>query len=322
MAILITGASGFIGSYVVKKLIEEKQSVKLFVREPSRINFSSTNGFEICKGNLTDKESVYNAVEGCETVLHLGAIATKWERKPAVYYDVNLNGTKNIFDACIKYNVNKVVYTSTPLSPVLKNNSKSRVSGLPEYVKSKLFSEQLADLYINKGLDISIVYPTRVFGLGKLNDANSATQVIDKYLRNKFPFIVNGRMSKANWAFVEDVAEGIILTAKNGKKGKRYVLGGENINDNLLFDLLDEISKEKHLRLNLPYAAALGIAYAFDFTSAIIPYKPLITSQWLKALCANNAVVLDESIHDLGYQITPLKDALERTVSWLRNNQP
>ena len=317
MSILITGATGFIGSYVVKKLIKEKQQIKLFVRNPGKIYHSINNNVKICKGNLTDLQSVYKAVEGCEIVLHLGAVATKWERDPEIYFNVNYIGTKNILDACLENNVRKIVYTSTPLSPNIKLKAKVSLKELPVYVKSKLRSEQLADSYLNKGLDISIVYPTRVFGPGKLNDANSATQVIDKYLKNKFPFIINGGKNKANWVYVEDVADGIIKTARDGKLGKRYILGGENVDDNFLFNLLDEITCKKHLRINLHYAVALGIAYGFDITSSILPVKPLITSSWLRALIENNEASIDETINDLDYKTTPLKDSLKKTIEWL-----
>jgi farnesol dehydrogenase len=319
MAILITGAAGFIGENVVKKLLLEKQELKLFVRDRGKINLSANNNVKICKGDLTDKESVYKAVEGCETVIHLGAVATKWERNPEIYFNVNYIGTKNILEACLENKIRKIVYTSTPLSPVLKKQPANEISRLPEYVKSKLYSEQLTDSYIDKGLDVSVVYPTRVFGPGKLNDANSATQVIDKYLRNKFPFILNGGKNKANWVYIEDVAEGIILAAQKGKQGKRYVLGGENVDDDYLFNLLDEISGKKHLRISLPFPAALGIAYVFDFTSKIFSHKPLITSDWLKALCENNNACFEETINDLGYSVTPIKESLKYTVNWLNN---
>lgn len=316
MSTMITGATGFIGKYVVSKLIEQKQELKLFVRNPDKISFPLNSNIKIIKGDLTDKESVNNAVKGSETVMHLGALATKWEKTRKIYFDVNYNGTKNVLDACRENNVRKVVYTSTPLSPILKEQAEQS-SRLPEYVKSKLQSEHLANSFIAEGLDVSVVYPTRVFGPGELNDANSATQVIDKYLRNKFPFILNGGKNIANWVYVEDTAEGIILAAQKGKFGKRYVLGGENIDDNFLFNLLDEISGKKHLRIHLPYSAALGIAYVFDITSAIIPYKPLITSKWLRALCEDNTATIENSVVELGYSVTPVKKGLTLTVDWL-----
>lgn len=186
------------------------------------------------------------------------------------------------------------------------------------YAETKARAEELVLEYALNGLPSVIVYPARVFGIGPLTDANGATKAISLYLRNKLPFLVEGGKQYSSWAFVDDVARGIISAAACGASRQRYFLGGENRTLAEVYRMADEISGRNHLRISLKNTTALLIASALELHARLCRRKPLITREWLVYIMESQKISSAKAIAELHYTITPLETALPEPSIGLR----
>jgi farnesol dehydrogenase len=276
-------------------------------------------------GEITDENIVRKAISGCDRVIHLAAHARQWSRDPSVFYRVNVEGTGTILGAAALAGVTKFVYTST--ASILDIDAAPFVdegriilpgSFATEYARSKALAEKEVLSFIERGLPVSIVYPTRVYGPGKLTESNAATRVIALYAKNKFPFLLQGGIQLANWAFVEDVARGHVLALEKGAAGQRYILGGCNVSLTEVFDQVDALTGRKHFRLHTPLWLALALAAAEEVRAYTVGGPPRVTRKWVKALTYTTGYSSARAAEELGYQITPLVEGLGKTLLWLR----
>ena len=195
MKVLVTGSTGFIGIHLVHFLHKKGISVQILCRKTSDIEALNDLPIQIIHGDVLDYPSVEKAVDGCDSVFHLAGYAKNWARDSKIFFDVNVGGTKNILDAAKKAGVKKVIVTSTcmtfgPSAKTAKKECDEREeSFFCAYEKAKSDCESLASEYVDLGLPVVTVNPTRVFGPGLLNEANSVTKMIDKYVQGKWRFI-------------------------------------------------------------------------------------------------------------------------------------
>ncbi|MEJ2196574.1 MAG: NAD-dependent epimerase/dehydratase family protein, partial [Ignavibacteriaceae bacterium] len=187
-----------------------------------------------------------------------------------------------------------------------------------KYAESKAKAEKLVCEYSKSGLKYIIIYPTRVFGIGPLTDANGATKAIYLYLKNRLPFLIDGGEQFSSWAFVEDVARGIILAANSNMSNQRYILGGENKTLAYVYRLADKIYGKKHLKVYLKIKSALRLASVLEFNAKLMRKKPIITREWLSFVLDSYKISSEKAITELNYNITPIETALEKTINWLK----
>jgi len=326
MRVFITGGTGFIGSRLTEKLISEKHEVTLLARNPSAVPFTGNDKVNILKGDLSDKSALLEGMRGCDWVFHLAAWAKPTYKDPEIVTAVNIDGTVNVFDAARECRIKKVVFTSTggtmsyshDGNPVDEStNPDPMLHTLYERTKSE--AEKIAIDYSKKGLAVTIVNPTRVFGPGKLTESNSMTKIIRLYISGLWRIIPGNGKSIGNYVFIDDVVEGHILAARFGRSGERYILGGENHNFLSLFDIIGKASGKRRILVNLPAGLMKGIIKVFMFISKTSGSPPAITMDWLEKYLNNWIISSDKAVHELGYEITPLAEGISRTIRWLKS---
>lgn len=328
MKILLTGATGFIGNYVLPLLIKEGYTVNTLVRKPSNLILSNHPRVNIVKGDISCSEDLNHAADGCEIVVHLAALVQATSKDSEAFRKINFQGTENILKAALKAGVKKFIFTSSisackylPL-PVITEQSLVRPEKcFGEYAEAKADAEQLVKDYSLKGLNYIIIYPARVFGIGPLTDANGATKAIAMYMNNKLPFLINGGEQYSCWSFVEDVARGIASAVSCNQINQRYILGGQNLTLAELYHITDRITGSKHLKINVSVKTALRIALLIEKSARLTRSHPLITREWLKFLLQSQKLSSGKAIAELNYTITPIEIALEKTIRWLLNSQ-
>lgn len=269
MAIFITGGTGFIGRKLIQKLSQQDEALHLLVRSQSRAaELERTENVHFFYGDVTDKNSILTGMKGCDKVYHLAAYARNWSFDNDLYYKVNVAGATDVFEAALKNQVRKLVFTSScvTLGPsgdgvLTEKDWKPRESFFTEYEKSKYLAELEALKFVEKGLNLVMVNPTRVYGPGLLTEANSVARIAQQYMEGKFPLILSRGKEIGNYAFVEDVASGHILAMEKGKTGERYFLGGENVSLKNLFALVDELTQARHLQINVSPRIARFVAW-------------------------------------------------------------
>ncbi len=324
MRIFITGATGFIGRHLVRTLADRGDTVHALCRQSSAMAALSGADVQVFRGDILDHASIRRAMRGCDHVFHLAAYARNWAKDKRTFFTSNVDGTKKVLDAARELGARKVVYTSTeltfePSNGVPTDETVQRSTPFfTAYEESKHAAEKLVRSYVEQGLDISIVHPTRVFGPGLLSEANSVTIMIQLYLEGKWRLVPGDGESVGNYAFVNDVAHGHVRALESGKAGESYILGGENISFNGFFDLLADISKRRYHMFHLSGALAMSFSRIEALRGRLFNRYPLITPEWTRLFLTDWACSPAKAQRELGYSVTPLRDALEKTVRWLQ----
>jgi farnesol dehydrogenase len=324
---MLTGATGFIGNKLVEILCDGNNIIHTLCRSSSDTSRLTHPNIKIFEGDILNKASIEEAMKGCELVYHLAAYARNWAKNPNVFFEYNTNGLKNILDSALKYNVRRVLFTSSSVifgnsngSPAGEKNIRS-LPPLTTYEASKLKAENVIDEYLKQGLEIVTVYPTRLFGPGILAESNSVTMMIDLYLKGKWRLILGNGEASGNYVFVDDVANGMIRAMKLGKIGERYILGGENLSYNKFFSLVADKSGVKHKILHIPEKLALTFSKFEEARAKISNHYPLISPGWVKTFCLDWNFSSNKAVNEINYKITPFEKALEITLSWLRSKE-
>lgn len=328
MHVFVTGASGFIGAQLVRALASRGDKVHVLCRVTADVSELPSDGVEIFQGDILDKESIAQAMMGCEQVFHVAGYARNWAKDPAIFDRINVEGTKNILETALRCGSKKAVVTSTSVTfgpSAGKETTESAQRQVPcftEYEASKLRAEQATELFVRRGLEVVTVNPTRVFGPGAMTEGNSLTKMIELYLRGKWRIILGDGTGIGNYAYVEDIVSGHLLAMSNGKSGERYVLGGENLSYNAFFDIVSDVSKKSYRMIHMPSSLALGYSYLEQSRAAWFNSYPQITPSWVKTFLADWAFSSEKARLDLGYQVTPIRTALSNTVGWLKKTSP
>jgi nucleoside-diphosphate-sugar epimerase len=334
--IFVTGAGGFIGARLVWELVQRGHTVHALTRNgkldpppgflPSeRPEFPHPN-IRLVAGHINDPESIRRGMEGCSQVYHLAGYAKNWAPDANRYLDVNVRGLMHVGQIARELEIDRLVWTSTMLTfgPTLRGQigdesmSRNDPNAFTQYEASKLQAERLAGEFIDKGLPLVIVNPGRVFGPGHLSEGNSVSLLLDMYDRGRFPFLLGGGRNIGNWVLVDDVVRGLILAMERGRAGEKYLLGGENVSLEQFFRLVDEVSGKRHFQISVRRPVAIAYAWLLKQRAQWLGIYPQITPDWVRLFLADWAYTSAKAQRELGYTITPLKEAVQKTYNWLQ----
>lgn len=322
--IFITGGTGFIGQKLAKNLADEGHEVVALIRSINKAQELQHERISYVEGDLFSTDALNAGMEGCDEVYHLAAFASVWA-KDDTFEKVNINGTLNILDVAKAQGVKKTLVTSTAgvIGPAIDGpvheDTPRQVDFFTPYESSKYESELKIKEYVQNGQHVVIVNPTRVYGPGPLNVSNSVTKLVKQYIEGKWKFMPGDGMSTGNYVYVEDVINGHKLAMQNGRAGERYLLGGEDATYHELFDTIAQIGGKKHKLYKMPLGVMLTFGKMQLFMAENFGRQPMITPGWVRKYLYEWRVSSEKARNELGYQITPLKEGIQETVNWLRN---
>lgn len=321
--IFVSGATGFIGSRLVDRLADEGCLVHAFYRSESKADLIRRDGVQLHKGDILDEASVISAMKGCGEAYHVAAFAGVWAKDPSQIFRQNVDGALNVLRAAAACGTRRVVVTSTAgiLGPsdgeAVDENTPAPSSFFTTYEASKSLMEKRLGELKGRGPELLIVNPTRVYGPGVLSESNGVTRMIGKYLEGSWRLIPGDGKSTGNYVHVEDVVRGQILAMEKGKAGERYILGGENISYNQLFELCRESSGVSHTLYHIPLWLMLSVASAMGLWTRLTGATPLILPGLVKKFNHNWIVSSEKAIGELGYKPRSAKEGISETVKWL-----
>ncbi|MGH9729033.1 MAG: hopanoid-associated sugar epimerase [Candidatus Acidiferrales bacterium] len=324
MTTLVTGATGFVGSHVARRLVASGELVRALARPGSRRQALDGVAVEWVEGDLRDEASLDRALAGVNRVYHVAADYRLWARHPQEIYDNNVTGTKNLLAAALRARVARFVYTSTvatiavPRGNVLpdETNRASVDEMIGNYKRSKLLAEQEALRAAHEGLPVVIANPTTPVGPGDWKPTPTGRIILD-FLLGRMPAYVDTGL---NFAPVEDVAEGHLLAAERGKIGERYLLGGRNMTLKELLDALARITGLAAPSRRIPHSVALIAACADAAYSRVTRREPRIPVEGVRIARHKMFVNDAKARKELGYQPGAVETALERAVRWYFEN--
>jgi len=323
--VFVSGSTGFIGTKLVNELVRRGHMVHALTRSTSNLEGLKHDRIKLVQGDILKKDTLLNAMEGCTHVYHLAAYAKNWAPDRHVFFEQNVDGMRNVFEAAEQVGVNRTVFTTTivTLGPTrpgeVGDETMPRITPryYTEYEDTKVIAEQEALKKAAAGFPVVIVNPTRVYGPGKLTEGNSVSLMIDLYDRGKVPVQLNGGRNLGNYVFVDDLVKGHILAMEKGKIGERYILGGENASLKRIFELVDEASGKKHFQVSLPPTLAMLYGRVEKIKAETFGIYPQITPGWVETFLQDWAYSCKKAEQELGYTITPLKEGIRMTYEWI-----
>ncbi|MCK5838326.1 MAG: SDR family oxidoreductase [Bacteroidales bacterium] len=328
MKIFITGATGFIGVHLTRKLAEEGHTVHALCRTEEKSRLITHPGVRIFYGHILNEDSLIQGMEGCDVVFHLAAYARVWSKDPNTFYDINVKGTTLLLDCALTQQVKKVIITSTAgvFGPsvngkIINEDTVRSNDFFNEYERTKSLADKVAEDFRTPGLDIMIVHPTRVFGPGLLSQSNSVSIMIDQYIRGKWHIIPGNGKSIGNYVYVDDVVKGHMLALENGHSGEHYLLGGDNVSYNDFFRILKEVSGEEYRLHKLPLFIMLAVSKIMMAMASIFNLPPLITPGFVRRYVYNWNCSTAKAKNELGYSPITLAEGMKKTIQWLEQNK-
>mgnify|MGYP000122312155 CR=1 FL=1 len=326
MKVFVSGATGYIGIQLVKRLIGSGALVHALYRSESKADLIRLEGVKLFKGDIMDTKGLASAMEGCSQVYHVAAYAAVWSKDPGMFQRYNVDGTLHVIETAKAAGVKRIVVTST--AGILGHSDQKAVneeSPVPSsfftlYETSKYDMEQAIKRLPFAHPEIVIVNPTRVYGPGLLSKSNGMSLMIKKYLAGKWRFIPGDGKRSGNYVYVEDVVSGHLLAMEKGIAGERYVLGGEDISYNQLFGYIREASGIRVRLYKIPIALLFVAARGMMLVSKITGKAPLIVPSWVRKLTHNWIVSSEKAINQLAYKPISAKEGIEKTVQWVISN--
>ncbi len=324
MKYLITGATGYIGTQLTKRLIAEGHTVHALYRsEGKATELQKLPNVVLKKGDLLDKASLAAAAEGCYAVFHVAAHAKPWDKDPKTFYEYNLDGAVNVFVASKKAGAKRVVFTSTAgtISPNQGGKSSESTARLADYFtdydRSKGQAEDAAVQFSSPSMEIVTVNPSRVYGPGLLSDSNGVTRMVKMYLEGKFRLLPGDGNSVGNYVFIDDVVEGHLAAMRQGRAGERYILGGENASFNGFFETLSSLSGKQVRMIKVPLPVMNLAAHFMEARANLTGKPPVLTPPWVKRFHFNWELSIEKAKRELGYEPLGLEQGLAKTLNWL-----
>jgi dihydroflavonol-4-reductase len=322
--ILITGATGFVGSAVARAALARGMRVRVLLRRTSdRRNLAGLN-VEECLGDLTDPASLVQAVDGCDALAHVAADYRIWVPDPDAMLGANVEGTRMLMLAAQDAGVKRIVYCSSVAALGLTPDgapadeqtpvSEDKIVGI--YKKSKYRAEQaVLRLVRERGLNAVIVNPAAPVGPRDIKPTPTGRMIADAASGRMPAYVETG----LNIVHVDDVADGHFLALDRGKPGERYILGSENLQLHELLALVDEVVGRRQFRMRLPRAALYPLALAMEGL-ARFGVEPMVTRDHLRMAAKTMFFSHAKAARELGYAPRPARAAVADAVAWFRAN--
>ena len=314
---LVTGATGFVGSHVARRLVERGDEVRVTIRKSSRLEALRGIDCERVPCDLLDRRAVRRALRGVDRVFHSAGLVSLRSGDDERLFRANVETTRLLLEECLRAGVERVVHTSSvaavgPAAPGERADETTVFTagelGIA-YVNSKHEAEVEAFRIAARGLPLVCVNPSVVLGAGDVY--GTSTTLVHRFLLGRIPAYVDGGL---NIVDVEDVAAGHLLADERGVSGERYILGGRNYTLRRLFVDLSRLSGVEPPALRLPPRAALGLAELAEDGPAPFPATPdqvKWASQWWTYSSA-------KAKRELGWRARSHEETMEATIAWWR----
>ncbi len=323
--ILITGASGFVGSAVLRKLIERGHEVRALVRPSSERRNLEGLPVHIVEGDLMAPETLKPAVEGCKGVFHVAADYRLWAPDPSGMFAANVDGTRAIMAAALEVGVERIVYTSSVATLGLLPGGQPADEDTPvrfedmigPYKQSKFLAEaEVRALVETEKLPAVIVNPSTPIGPRDIKPTPTGRMIVEA-ASGRMPAYVDTGL---NVVHVDDVAEGHVLAFEKGEVGERYILGGENLPLNEILSTIAGITGGKAPRWRIPHGLVLPVAYGAEaWTRLTGGSEPFVTVDGLRMARKKMFFSHGKASQALGYAPGPVIDAFADAIRWFRD---
>lgn len=320
MKIFVTGGTGFIGKKAVERLIDSGHECVCLIRNPKKQAVLNNLGVKFAKGNVTDKQSLVEGMQGCDAVVNLANVFSLWEPDVSLYEEVNIGGTRNVMEAALQAKVQKVIHVSSIVtwgkSTDSPFNEKSPVGEhTSEYARTKYEGHLIAwDIHRKQGLPLVMIYPCAVTGA---NDPKPLGDHIKLLINRKMP-IRGLESSVLTYVHVEDVAEAIVRALeKEGNIGEGYIIGKEQCSVGEINKWVSEISGVPLPFISIPDFIVRMNAYFLTALANLTKRPPAwgLSSDSVRNVLTNLRADGSKAERELGLSYKPVRQAIEECIA-------
>lgn len=328
MKVFITGGTGFIGRHLVRRMAQTEHTIRCLARKTSDTKELRTLGADIIVGDVNDRNSLKEGMQGCDWVFNLANVYSWWEPDKTVYRKINVEGTHNVMVCALEAGVSKVVHVSTigvwgkPEESPIREETPVAPERESEYCRTKLSGEQIAwQLYREKGLPLVVIYPCGVMGSG---DSKLTGATIKLLIERRLPATIFDD-TITTFVHVKDVAEAILKAAeKPDNLGEKYIIGNTRLSMEDYYDLISDVSGIAPPMFRMPDSLVMFNARLLTWLADIIKRPPLWGMATDAMRTTKHGFIADGSKaeHELGLVYTPIREAVEEEVAWYRQAVP
>ncbi len=325
MTVLVTGATGFVGSAVTRALLASGEAVRVLLRRTSDQGNIAGLAVERVFGDLRQPDTLTGALDGCRILYHVAADYRLWTPRPDDLYETNVAGTENLIRAAIAAGVERIVYTSSVATLGINADGTPADEETPvrlddmigHYKRSKFLAEQAVRRMVAEGAPVVIVNPSTPVGPHDIKPTPTGRMIVEA-AAGRMPVYVDTGL---NLVHVDDVATGHLLACQHGAIGQRYVLGGQNMT---LADILRAIAVMVGRRpptIRLPHGLILPFAMLAEGWARLFGTgEPFATVDGIRMARKHMFFSSAKAEQTLGYTARPVEDALRDAIAWFRAN--
>ena len=327
MTVLVTGATGFVGSAVTRSLLADNQPVRVLVRpESDRANIADLP-VGIAVGDLRDAASLVAAMKDCRALYHVAADYRLWTPRPDALYEANVAGTLNLIRAAMATGVERIVYTSSVATLGLNADGKPADESTPvsldamigHYKRSKFLAEEAVQRLVREeGAPVVIVNPSTPIGPRDIKPTPTGRMIVEAAAGRMPAFVDTG----LNIVHVDDVAAGHLLAYRHGRIGERYVLGGENHTLAEILSIIATITGRRPPKIKLPHNAIVPVAAIAEAWARLFRTgEPFVTLDGIRMARKRMFFSAAKAKKELGYTARPSVEALQDAIGWFAHNR-
>ncbi len=318
MRVLVTGATGNLGPFVIQALQADGHRVRALVRESSDRTWLTANNVEMVEGDILQPDTLDAAVDGMAAVIHLAGLHDSWAPRAQDFFEANVDGARNVRDAARAAGAHRLVFVSSgstigePEDEVGAETTERRDYALSDYERSKVEAEAVM-LEHESPLDVVIVNPGTVYGPG---DDSGTGQALIGALTGRLGVSVPVPVP---WIYVRDVARGIAAALVRGRPGERYILASDNLSR---LDFLRRAVKLADLDYDIKPASPLAwqaFSLIYSVPAWITRRRPVISRAAVQIALHGSQLDGSKATRELGLAYTALDDGLNATLDWLHD---
>jgi len=320
--VLITGASGFVGSAVARELCRAGFTLRALVRRGSpRANLDGFDA-EIVEGDMRDERAVFAAAKGARYVFHVAADYRLWAPDPKEIMQANIEGTRLVMEAAKAVGAERIVYTSSVATlklhkdgmPANETTPLSEDEAIGAYKRSKVAAERLVERMIEDGFPAVVVNPSTPVGPRDRRPTPTGRMIVEAASGRMPAFVDTG----LNIVHVDDVAAGHLAALRHGRVGESYILGGENMTLGELLGQIAQLTGRSSPRLRLPRAPLYPLAYLSELAAQFTKREPLLTLDGLRMSKQRMFFTSAKAKRELGYRARPAEEGIRDAIDWFR----
>jgi dihydroflavonol-4-reductase len=321
--VVVTGASGFVGSALVEALLAGPSRVRAVVRPTSARPPAPRERIDIALADIRDAVATKRAMRGARFCFHVAADYRLWARSPNEIVDANIEGTRAVMQAAVEAGVERIVYTSSVATLALADGAPADESrGLAEhdavgaYKRSKVAAERLVEEMIARGLPAVIVNPSTPIG-PRDGRPTPTGRILIEAAAGRMPAYVDTGL---NLVHVDDVAVGHIAALKLGRIGERYILGGDDVTLGRMLADIAALTGRAPPRLKLPRAPLFPLAFLAEAAAQLTGREPFLTLDGLRMAKHRMFFSSAKAERELGYRHRPYREAIKDALDWFRTH--